>query len=149
MSKRKAIATLNGSPSAALDCSADPQRRLARIAGIFFVVTFISIAALPLYNSVLKDTGFVAGSGGDARVYLGALAEILTLAAGIGTGVALYPALRRQSGGLRAGVRRRAHLRVHHDRGRHRQPARGGDAAPGPRRRLRHGHRVADLQRPL
>src|SRR3954452_6209365 len=103
MSKRKAIATLNGSPSAALDRSADPQRRLARIAGIFFVVTFISIAALPLYNSVLKDTGFIIGSGGDARVYLGALAEILTLIAGIGTAVALYPVLRRQSEGLALG----------------------------------------------
>jgi Domain of unknown function (DUF4386) len=40
------------------------------------------------------------GSGGDLRVELGALFEIITLIAGIGTAVALYPVLRRQSEGL-------------------------------------------------
>src|SRR4051812_38356418 len=103
MSERNAITALSSRASAALGRPADSQRGLARIAGIFFIVTFVSIAALPLYNSVLSDTGFVARSGGDARVYLGALAELLTLIAGIGTAVALYPVLRRQSEGLALG----------------------------------------------
>ena len=78
-------------------------RKRARIAGIFFLITFISIAALPLYNSVLKHHGFILGAGGDARVQLGAVAEILTAIAGIGTAVTLYPVLRRQSEGLALG----------------------------------------------
>src|SRR6478736_4594148 len=78
-------------------------RKRARIAGIFFIVTFISIAALPLYHSVLGDHSFITGAGGDTIVYLGALAEIITLIAGIGTAVALYPILRRQNESLALG----------------------------------------------
>jgi hypothetical protein len=78
-------------------------RRRARLAGIFFVVTFISIAALPLYDSILKHHGFIAGTGGDTRVQLGAVVEIITAFAGIGTAVTLYPILRRQSEGLALG----------------------------------------------
>lgn len=78
-------------------------RKRARIAGIFFIVTFISIAALPLYHSVLGDHSFILGAGGDTGVYLGAVAEIITLIAGIGTAVALYPVLRRQNESLALG----------------------------------------------
>jgi Domain of unknown function (DUF4386) len=80
-----------------------PSRRLARIAGIFMVITFISIPALPFDDQVLHHTSFVVGSGGDGRVYVGALFEILTLIAGIGMAVTLYPVLRRQSEGLALG----------------------------------------------
>jgi hypothetical protein len=76
---------------------------VARIAGIFMVITFISIPALPLYDQVLHHTDFVVGAGGDARVYVGALFEILTLIAGIGMAVTLYPVLRRQSESLALG----------------------------------------------
>ena len=79
------------------------ERRSARIAGIFFVITFISIAALPLYDQVLNHTHFIVGGGGDLRVELGALFEVITLIAGIGTAIALYPVLRRQSEGLALG----------------------------------------------
>ena len=81
-----------------------PSRRIARIAGIFMVITFISIPALPLYDQVLNHTHFiVGGGGGDWRVYLGALFEILTLIGGIGFAVTLFPVLRRQSEGLALG----------------------------------------------
>jgi hypothetical protein len=94
----------NGSASAALYRPTQGEaRKRARIAGIFFVVTFISIAALPLYHSVLNNHSFIVGAGGDARVQLGAVAEIITAIAGIGTAVTLYPILRRQSEGLALG----------------------------------------------
>jgi hypothetical protein len=94
----------NGSASGAPDRPAHAQaRRRARIAGIFFVITFISILALPLYDQVLNHHHFIAGGGGDLRVELGALCEIITLIAGIGTAVVLYPVLRRQSEGLALG----------------------------------------------
>ena len=67
------------------------------------VITFISIPALPLYDHVLNNSGFIVGGGGDGRVYLGALFEILTIVAGIGMAVTLYPVLRRQSEGLALG----------------------------------------------
>ena len=94
----------NGSASTAPAPPTDARlRRSARIAGIFFVVTFISIPALPLYDQVLNNTHFIVGGGGDTRVFLGGLFEIITLIAGIGTAVALYPVLRRQSEGLALG----------------------------------------------
>lgn len=80
-----------------------PTRRVARLAGIFMVITFISIPALPLYDQVLHHTNFIVGTGGDARVYVGALFEILTLIAGIGMAVTLYPVLKRQSESLALG----------------------------------------------
>jgi uncharacterized membrane protein YidH (DUF202 family) len=89
---------------APLDRRGDPpSRRVARIAGIFMVITFISIPALLLYDRVLHHTNFIVGTGGDARVYVGALFEILTLIAGIGMAVTLYPVLRRQSESLALG----------------------------------------------
>ncbi len=104
MTTGRSTSSRNGSASAALDPPTQAhERKRARIAGIFFIVTFISIAALPLYHSVLKDHSFILGAGGDTRVYLGALAEIITLVAGIGTAVALYPVLRRRSEGLALG----------------------------------------------
>jgi hypothetical protein len=80
-----------------------PSRRIARLAGIFLVITFISIPALPLYDHVLNNTDFIVGGGGDARVYLGAFFELITLIGGIGTAVTLYPVLKRQSEGLALG----------------------------------------------
>src|ERR1700749_4630572 len=77
-----------------------PSRRVARVAGIFMVITFISIPALPLYDQVLHHTNFIVGAGGDTRVYVGALFEILTLIAGIGMAVTLYPVLKRHSESL-------------------------------------------------
>ena len=67
------------------------------------VITFISIPALPFYDRVLHHANFIVGSGGDGRVYVGALFEILTLVAGIGMAVTLYPVLRRQSESLALG----------------------------------------------
>jgi hypothetical protein len=100
--------TLSASPEQTLRVPRDrpgdpPSRRVALIAGIFMVVTFISIPALPLYDQVLNHTSFIVGGGGDARVELGALFEILTLIGGIGMAVTLYPVLRRQSESLALG----------------------------------------------
>ena len=98
------MSSAHRSPSAT---QAQPEhlelRNRARIAGIFFVLTFISIAALPLYHAVLNNHSFIVGAGGDGRVELGALAEIITAVAGIGTAVTLYPLLRRQREGLALG----------------------------------------------
>jgi hypothetical protein len=73
-------------------------RKLALIAGVFFVITFISaIAAVILYDPVLNDPDYIVGAGADTRVTLGAFFELILIIANIGTAVALFPILKRQN----------------------------------------------------
>ncbi len=81
------------------DIAVTRARRLALIAGVFYLLTFaFSIPAYFLYEPVLTDPGYIVGSGGaDTRIILGAVFEMFTALAGIGTAVAVYPVVRRQS----------------------------------------------------
>ncbi len=81
------------------------SRKAALVAGILYLITFAaSIPALGLYDSILHHHGFVLGAGGsDTPVLWGALGEIITGLAGIGTAVVLYRILRRQSETLALG----------------------------------------------
>jgi hypothetical protein len=75
------------------------DQRAARIFGVLFLITFItSIAALALFQSVLDDpAAYIAGSGKDSQIYLGAFLEFLLILANVGTAVVLYPIVRRQN----------------------------------------------------
>ena len=80
------------------------QRRIALIAGVLFVITFVtSIPALLLYQPVLNHIGYITGAGGDTRVLLGAFLEMLLIVANIGTAVVLFPILKRQHEALALG----------------------------------------------
>ena len=77
---------------------ADPMRRTARIAGVLYLITFVSIPTLALYQPVKDHVGtFVLGAGSDTGVLWGALSEVVVGLAGIGTAVVLFPVLKRQS----------------------------------------------------
>jgi hypothetical protein len=80
-------------------------RRLALAAGVFYLLTFaFSIPAYFLYEPVLTDPAYIVGTGGaDTRIILGGLFEMLCALAGIGTAVAVYPVIRRQSGAASLG----------------------------------------------
>ncbi len=80
-------------------------RRLALIAGALFVATFVTaIAAVVLYQPLLDDpAGFLLGAGADTPIFAGATLELLLIVANIGTAIALFPILRRQSEGLALG----------------------------------------------
>ncbi len=79
-------------------------RRTALIFGLLFLATFVfSIGGALLYNPVLHPAKFMAGTGGDTRVRLGAFCEVLLIIANIGTAVVVYPILRRQSETLSLG----------------------------------------------
>ncbi|MFB7055258.1 DUF4386 domain-containing protein [Streptomyces vinaceus] len=79
-------------------------RRTAVVTGVLFLVTEVAaIAGLVLYGPVLHDAGYVLGPGSDTRVFLGALCEFVLALAVIGTGVALYPVVRRQNEGAALG----------------------------------------------
>jgi hypothetical protein len=81
-----------------------PSRRLAFIAGALFVITFItSIPAFFLYDPVLNDPGYVVSAGADTRVLAGAFLELLLIVANIGTALALFGVLKRQSESLALG----------------------------------------------
>jgi len=78
-------------------------RKTAVVTGVFFIVAAIAvIAGLLLYSPVLK-AGCIVGSGADARVFLGAFAEVITAMAVIGTGVSLFPIVKRQNEGIALG----------------------------------------------
>jgi hypothetical protein len=84
--------------------SQEQSRRIARIAGVLFVLTFVtSIPAALLYNPVLKHHSYIVGSGADTGVFLGAFLELLLIIANIGTAVVLFPILKRQSESIALG----------------------------------------------
>ncbi len=75
----------------------DSMRKTALVAGALYLLTFISIPTLFLYNSVLMDPRYILSSGGDTAVFWGALLEVIVALAGIGTAVVLYPVVKRQN----------------------------------------------------
>jgi hypothetical protein len=92
------------SPGAALARPTEQQQRIARIAGVLWILTFItSISAYLLYNPVLDDTGFITGTGSESRVLVGAFLELLLIIANIGTAVVPFSIHKRQSEGLALG----------------------------------------------
>ncbi|GAA3560505.1 DUF4386 domain-containing protein [Kribbella ginsengisoli] len=79
-------------------------RRTALVAGILYLTTFAaSIPALPLYSSLVDDPQYILGNGSSAPILLGGLLEVITALTAIGTAVALYPVVKRQSEGLALG----------------------------------------------
>jgi hypothetical protein len=80
-------------------------RKLARITGVLWIVTFItSIPALLLYQPLLNDENFILGAGGgDARIYVGATLELLLIIANIGTAVLPFSIFKRYDERLAVG----------------------------------------------
>jgi hypothetical protein len=70
-------------------------RKYSLSAGIFYLLTFVSIPTLALYRDVREPT-FVTGPGPDGPVLVGVVLEMIVALAGIGTAVTLYPVVRRQ-----------------------------------------------------
>jgi Domain of unknown function (DUF4386) len=81
------------------------DQRRARWFGVLYLITFAtSIAALALYEAVLRHpVSYIAGAGHDNQVMLGALLELLLIIANIGTAVVIFPILRRVSEELALG----------------------------------------------
>jgi hypothetical protein len=71
-------------------------RKLALAAGVFYLLTFVSIPTLALYGAA-HDPNYIAGPGPDTPVLVGGLLELVVALAGIGTAVALYPVVKRQN----------------------------------------------------
>jgi Domain of unknown function (DUF4386) len=78
-------------------------RKTALVAGICYLITFISIPTLALYGPVLNHRDWILGSGSHTGVLVGGLLEVIVALAGIGTAVTLYPVVKRQNEGAALG----------------------------------------------
>jgi Domain of unknown function (DUF4386) len=81
----------------------DSTRNIARVAGIFYLITFISIPTLALYGNLKTDRNWVTSSGSTTGVLWGAFLEVIVALAGIGTAVTLYPVVKRQNHSMALG----------------------------------------------
>jgi len=80
-----------------------PTRKTALVAGIFYLITFISIPTLALYGPIKNHQDWILGSGGHTAVLVGGFLEVIVALAGIGTAVTLYPVVKRQNEGAALG----------------------------------------------
>ena len=75
----------------------DLERPTSLAAGVLYLITFVSIPTLFLYDTVHTDPNFINGPGPDNPVIVGGVLELIVALAGIGTAVALYPVVKRQN----------------------------------------------------
>jgi Domain of unknown function (DUF4386) len=77
--------------------SPDLMRRTSLAAGILYLITFVSVPTLIVFQPVQDGAAFVLGAGSDTGVLWGALSEVVVALAGIGTAVVLFPVAKRVS----------------------------------------------------
>jgi hypothetical protein len=73
------------------------MRRTSLAAGVLYLITFVSIPTLALYNPLRNNADFILGAGSETGVLWGAFSEVIVALAGIGTAVVLFPVAKRQS----------------------------------------------------
>ena len=78
-------------------------RKTALVAGVFYLITFISIPTLALYGPVKNHRNYIISSGAHTGVLWGGFLEVIVALAGIGTAVTLYPVVKRQNEGVALG----------------------------------------------
>lgn len=79
------------------------HRRISLAAGLFYLLTFVSIPTLALYGQV-KGANYIMGAGPDTAAIVGGISEIIVALAGIATAVVLFPVLKKQSETLALGL---------------------------------------------
>ena len=89
--------------TATRQASMDSLRKTALVAGLIYLVTFVSIPTLSLYGPVRNDPNYILGRGPDTAVLIGAVLEVIVALACVGTAVVLYPVVKRQHEGIALG----------------------------------------------
>jgi hypothetical protein len=77
-------------------------RKTALVAGVFYLITFISIPTFALYGPVKNHRDWIL-TGTHTGVLVGGFLEVIVALAGIGTAVTLYPVVKRQNEGVALG----------------------------------------------
>lgn len=80
-----------------------PFRRVSLMAGILYILTFVSIPTFVLYGPA-HDPSFMIGNTNDNSIIAGGLLEIVVALAGISTAIVLYPALKQQNESMALGL---------------------------------------------
>ena len=103
--RKPALATATATPTipALTRPATDPWRKRALIAGVLYLLTFVSIPTLALHGPV-RAAGYIVGAGPDTGVVGGGMLELIGALAGIGTAIALYPVVRKQNESLALGL---------------------------------------------
>lgn len=82
--------------SSTLSMPMSESRKTALIAGIIYLITFVSIPTLSLYAPV-RAMDYISGAAPTTPVVIGCILEIIVGLCCIGTAVVLYPVLKRQN----------------------------------------------------
>jgi len=80
----------------------DPQRKRALIAGVLYLLTFVSIPTLALYGPI-REAGYIIGGGPDTGAVVGGILEMIVALAGVGTAIVLFPVVKKQNETLALG----------------------------------------------
>lgn len=84
--------------------STDPARRSAFFGGLFYLITFASsIPAVFLLRPLLNDSHYIVSAGADTQVVWGTILDLVNALTAVGSAVALYPILKRQSQSMALG----------------------------------------------
>src|SRR5437660_12090818 len=81
----------------------DSLRKTALVAGVLYLLTFVSIPTLFIYGSV-RSANYIIGAGPDTAAIIGGILEIIVALAGIGTAVVLFPVFWKQKEGDALGL---------------------------------------------
>jgi hypothetical protein len=81
----------------------DSMRKTALAAGVLYLLTFLSIPRLALFGPILDNPNYILGSASGTGVLVGVVLEMIVALAIVGTGVALFPVLKRQNEGVALG----------------------------------------------
>lgn len=79
------------------------HRKISLIAGLLYLLTFVSIPTLSLYSAA-KGTNYITSAGSDTGAVVGAILEVVMALACIGTAVVLFPILKKQNEILALGL---------------------------------------------
>src|SRR5438128_7380944 len=74
----------------------DSLRKTALVAGVLYLLTFVSIPTLFLYVPV-HGANYISGAGPDTAAIIGGILEIIVALAGIGSAVVLFPVRSEQN----------------------------------------------------
>src|SRR4051795_1595784 len=72
-------------------------RKTAFVAGLLYLITYLAIPTVVLYAPALDDPNFIASTGNSTAILWAAVLELIVAFAIVGTGVALFPVLKRQN----------------------------------------------------